>query len=101
MNAPTHRRLNGIVVSTAMQKTAVVQVDRRVEHAKYGKRYTTSNRFKVHDPEGKARVGDVVEFEECRPLSKDKRWRYLRTITAAPAGADIPVSDGAVVPTNA
>ena len=91
MQTSSHRRLTGTVVSTAMQKTAVVRVDRRVEHAKYGKRYTLSNRFKIHDPEAKAHVGDVVEFEECRPISKDKRWRYLRTITAAPAShvADI------------
>ena len=85
MTNSSHRRLTGTVVSTAMQKTAVVQVDRRVEHAKYGKRYTLSNRFKIHNPEDKARVGDIVEFEECRPLSKDKRWRYVRTVTAAPA----------------
>ena len=83
MIASTRRRLRGTVVSTAMQKTAVVQIDRRVAHPKYGKMYTVSKTFKVHDPEAKARVGDLVEIEECRPLSKDKRWRYLQTLTAA------------------
>jgi small subunit ribosomal protein S17 len=66
-----------------MAKTAVVRVDRQVTHSKYKKKYTISKRFKVHDPEGKAHVGDVVEFEECRPISKDKRWRYVRTLNAA------------------
>lgn len=80
MTQPTRHLLSGLVVSTKMQKTAVVRIDRRVSHPKYGKMYTLSKKFKIHDPEGKARVGDLVEFEECRPLSKDKRWRYLRTI---------------------
>lgn len=80
MTNPIHRRLRGTVVSTKMQKTAVVRIDRRVSHPKYGKMYTLSKKFKIHDPESKARVGDLVEFEECRPLSKDKRWRYVKTI---------------------
>ncbi len=74
------RRLEGTVVSTAMQKTAVVRVDRRIAHAKYGKYFTTSKKFKVHDEHGKANVGDVVVIEETRPLSKDKCWRYIRTV---------------------
>lgn len=83
MTAPAHRVLRGTVTSTAMQKTAVVRIDRQVTHPKYGKKTTVSKKFKIHDPAAKARVGDVVEFEECRPLSKDKRWRYIRTVTAA------------------
>lgn len=74
------RRLQGTVVSTAMKSTAVVRVDRRIVHPKYGKYFTVSRKFKIHDPAGAAHVGDVVELEECRPLSKDKRWRYLSTI---------------------
>jgi small subunit ribosomal protein S17 len=83
MNGTQHRRIRGTVVSTNMTKTAVVRVDRRVAHPKYKKMYTVSKKFKVHDPKGSAHVGDLVEFEECRPLSKDKRWRYVRTVTAA------------------
>lgn len=83
MNEIQHRRLRGIVVSTKMMKTAVIRVDRRVAHPKYKKMYTVSKNFKIHDSEGKAHMGDLIEFEECRPLSKDKRWRYVRTITAA------------------
>jgi small subunit ribosomal protein S17 len=81
MTTTTHRLLRGIVVSTKMQKTAVVRVDRRVSHPKYEKKYTVSTKFKVHDPGAKAHVGDLVEFEECRPLSKDKRWRFVKTVT--------------------
>jgi small subunit ribosomal protein S17 len=77
------RRLQGVVVSTAMQKTAVVNVDRRVPHSKYGKYFTISKKFKVHDPERVAQVGDTVEFAECRPLSRDKRWVYVRTVASA------------------
>lgn len=79
----TSRRLQGVVVSTKMQKTAVARIDRRVAHAKYGKYFTISKKFKIHDPEGKAKVGDVVEFAECRPISRDKRWIYVSTVTAA------------------
>jgi small subunit ribosomal protein S17 len=82
-NVNNRRRLQGVVVKTAMQKTAVVRIDRRIAHAKYGKYFTTSKSFKVHDENGNAHVGDTVEIEETRPLSKEKRWRYLRTIRTA------------------
>jgi len=77
------RRLQGVVVSTAMQKTAVVRVDRRVAHAKYGKYFTISNKFKIHDPDSACKLGDVVEFQETRPISKDKHFKYLSTVSAA------------------
>ena len=78
-----HRLLQGVVVSTKMQATAVVRVDRRVAHEKYGKYFTVSKNFKVHNPDGKAKLGDTIEFEECRPLSRDKRWRYVATVKTA------------------
>lgn len=77
------RRLEGVVVSTKMTKTVVVRVDRRVAHAKYGKYFTLSNRFKVHDERGQAKLGDVIIFEETRQLSKDKNWRYIKTVKTA------------------
>jgi small subunit ribosomal protein S17 len=88
MTTPSHphkRQLRGSVVSTAMSKTASVRIDRRVTHAKYGKMYTVSRTFLVHDPKSLAKVGDVIAFEECRPLSKQKRWRYLETLVHAEA----------------
>ena len=75
-----HRRFQGVVTSTAMKSTAVVRVDRQVAHPKYGKYFLVSKKFKIHDPQALSHVGDVVEFEECRPLSRDKRWRYLSTV---------------------
>lgn len=79
----TKRRLRGVVTSIAMQKTAVVRVDRRLQHPKYGKYYSVSKKYSIHDPENTAKVGDLVEFEECRPMSRNKRWRYVSTVTAA------------------
>lgn len=77
------RRLQGTVVSTTMAKTAVVRVDRSIPHPKYGKYFTVSKKFKVHDEKGQAHVGDVIVFEETRPISKDKRWRFIETVKAA------------------
>jgi small subunit ribosomal protein S17 len=68
-----------------MKSTAVVRVDRQIAHKKYGKYYTISRKFMIDNPESKAHVGDTVEFEECRPLSRHKRWRYLSTVKAAVA----------------
>ncbi len=80
---PQHRLLEGVVTSAKMQATVVVRVDRRVAHEKYGKYFTLSKKFKVHNPDGKAKLGDTIEFEECRPLSRDKRWRYVATVKTA------------------
>ena len=79
----THRRFQGVVTSTKMQATAVVSIDRRIAHKKYGKYFTVSRKFKIHNPDNIAQLGDVVEFEECRPLSRDKRWRYISTVRKA------------------
>lgn len=78
-----HRRLIGVVVSTAMAATAVVRVDRQVAHEKYGKYYTVSKKYKVHDPAKTAQMGETVTIEECRPMSRDKRWRYVATVKKA------------------
>ncbi|MDO8425394.1 MAG: 30S ribosomal protein S17 [bacterium] len=73
------RRFQGVVISNAMEKTCVVRVERTKVHPKYRKAYRVKRNFKVHDPENEARVGAVVHFEECRPISKEKRWRLLRS----------------------
>jgi len=59
----------------------VARVYHHMPHPKYGKYFTVSKKYKVHDPEGVAKTGDMIEIEECRPLSKDKRWRYVSTVT--------------------
>ncbi len=75
--AKKYRKFEGVVVSNKMKKTIVVQVDRSKVHPKYQKRYKVSKNFKVHDEENAAKIGDRIIFEECRPLSRDKRWRLV------------------------
>jgi small subunit ribosomal protein S17 len=70
----------GQVVSTKMQKTAVIESTTRVPHAKFGKIVKQVKRFYAHDEECKAQVGDTVRIMETRPLSKLKRWRLVEII---------------------
>ncbi len=72
-----NKKFQGTVISEKMDKTIVVKVDRIKMHSLYKKRYTTSKKYKVHDPKGEAKIEDKVIFEECRPLSKYKRWRLI------------------------
>jgi len=72
-----NKRFSGIVVSDKMDKTIVVKVDSVKVHPMYKKRYTVSRKYKVHDEKNKFKEGDKVDFIECRPLSKDKRWRVV------------------------
>ena len=71
------KKFSGVVVSNKMDKTIVVKVDSVKIHPKYKKRYTVSKKYKVHDEKNKFKEGDKVDFTECRPLSKDKRWRVI------------------------
>lgn len=73
----------GEVVSVKMNKTAVVRVDRNVQHKQYDKVIRRSKNVKVHDENGDCAIGDVVRIMETRPISKDKRWRYVETIRKA------------------
>ena len=73
----------GLVVSDKMQKTVVVAIERRVPHPVYGKMVTRTKKFKAHDEENSAKVGDRVRIVETRPLSKDKRWRVVEIIERA------------------
>ena len=72
--------LVGIVVSVKMDKTAVVSVERREPHPLYRKIVRSTKRYKAHDPQNAAVLGDVVRIEETRPISKDKRWRIAETL---------------------
>jgi small subunit ribosomal protein S17 len=71
------RKFTGVVTSDKMDKTIVVQVLTVKRDPKYKKRYFISKKYKVHDKDNKFKEGDKVEFVECRPLSKDKKWRVL------------------------
>lgn len=67
----------GVVVSDKQDKTITVRVDMVKSHPKYKKRYTASKKYKVHDEKNFYKEGDKVSFIECRPLSKDKKWRVI------------------------
>lgn len=69
----------GAVVSNAMDKSVVVLVERKVRHKLYGKYIRRRVKYMAHDPANECNVGDTVLIEECRPLSKNKRW-LVRTI---------------------
>jgi len=73
----------GVVVSTAGEKTCVVNVEERKKHALYGKMITISKKFHAHDENNDAGVGDTVVIMETRPLSKLKHWRLLEIIEKA------------------
>jgi len=74
------RRFQGKVVSDKMDKTIIVEVERIKKHPKYKKGYRVYRKFKVHDEKNQAKIGDQVIFEECRPISKEKRWKLLSQI---------------------
>lgn len=73
----------GRVVSNKMQKTITVAVDRKVKHPIYGKFVNRTTKFKAHDEQNTAGIGDTVRIMETRPLSKDKRWRLIEVIEKA------------------
>ena len=77
------RTLIGQVVSNKMEKTVVVQVERRVKHPVYGKIVMRSNKYKAHDETNQYNEGDTVEIAEGRPISRDKSWTVVRLIEAA------------------
>jgi len=74
------RKIEGEVVSDKMDKTVEVNVTSIKIHPKYKKRYKSSKKYKAHDEKNEYKVGDVVVIEECRPLSKDKRWRVINKV---------------------
>jgi small subunit ribosomal protein S17 len=87
---------SGTVVSNRMEKTIVVSVERTVMHPKYKKYLKRRTRVKAHDETNQCHLGDRVRIVECRPLSRDKRWRVsevlqrARTITGEQSnGADV------------
>jgi len=68
------KQLIGTIVSDKMAKTAVVEVKKIKEHPKYRRRFWSAKKYKAHDEKGEYQTGDRVIIEECRPLSRDKRW---------------------------
>ena len=73
----------GVVVSDKMDKTITVAVELDKRHPLYGKVYKTTKKFKAHDENNEAKIGDTVESMETRPLSKDKYFRLVRIVERA------------------
>jgi small subunit ribosomal protein S17 len=71
------RILQGTVVSDKNDKTVVVKVERRFTHPLFKKTVRRSKNYKAHDEANKFKVGDIVSIEECRPISRDKRWTVV------------------------
>jgi len=73
----------GKVVSDRMDKTIVVSIERLVKHPEYGRYVRRRSKFKVHDEKNECHMGDTVRFMETRPISKDKRWRFVEIVERA------------------
>ena len=79
----TRKKFIGTVISDKMQKTIIVRILRLSKDTQYGRVVKKTNKFKVHDENKVAKVGDMVRIEETRPLSKDKRFRLLEVVKKA------------------
>lgn len=84
MSESRHKKqLVGTVVSNAMNKSVTVVVKRQIKHPKYKKFVRREKKYMAHDANNECEVGDQVMIQECRPLSKNKRWMVHKTITKA------------------
>ena len=83
MKATGRKTRSGIVISNKMQKTVVVEAERRLRHATYGKVVRKRHRFYAHDEKQQCQEGDLVRIVEARPLSKLKRWRVAEVLKKA------------------
>lgn len=83
MERNIRKSFTGTVVSDKSDKTITVVVDRYKKHRLYGKRVKVSKKYSVHDENNEAKVGDIVNFMSCRPISKTKRFRLVKIVTVA------------------
>jgi small subunit ribosomal protein S17 len=81
----TARSVEGRVVSSKMNKTITVMIERRVRHPLYGKIVTRRTKLHAHDEMNESKEGDLVQIEECRPLSRTKSWRLVKVLEKARA----------------
>ena len=76
------RKLKGVITSNKMAKTVTVKVERIKKHPKYKKIYKSHKKYQAHVESGEYAVGDQVIIEECRPISKNKKWRVIKRISS-------------------
>ena len=93
-NRGLRKERTGVIVSDRMQKTVVVTVERTVTHPKYKKILRRRSNVKAHDETNQCRIGDRVLIVECRPLSRDKRWRVSKIIERAKMVEEAPQPAG-------
>jgi small subunit ribosomal protein S17 len=79
----TLRTLTGRVVSTKMQKTIAVEIERLIRHERYGKYIRRTTKLLAHDENNESREGDVVQITPCRPLSRRKSWKLVKVVSRA------------------
>ena len=77
------RTLTGRVVSTKMQKTVAVEIERLVEHGVYGKFIRRTTKLLAHDEKGESHDGDLVKIAPCRPMSRRKSWQLVEVLEKA------------------
>ncbi len=83
-NTKVARTLAGRVVSNKMDKTITVMIERKVPHPLYGKFIGRRTKIAAHDENNECKEGDLVQIQECRPLSKNKAWRLVKILERAP-----------------
>jgi small subunit ribosomal protein S17 len=83
MERNARKEITGVVVSSSMDKTITVSVERKVKHPKYGKFVKATSKFAAHDEKNECGVNDIVKIMETRPLSKNKRWRLVEVVEKA------------------
>jgi small subunit ribosomal protein S17 len=83
------RKMVGVVTADVQEKTITVAVSRSVTHPVYGKRYTVTKKYAVHDEKNEAHVGDKVEMSETRPISKRKSWMLSKILETGHAAVDL------------
>jgi small subunit ribosomal protein S17 len=77
------RTLTGRVVSTKMQKTVAVEIERLVKHPVYGKFIRRTTKLLAHDEQGASHEGDLVKIAPCRPMSRRKSWQLIEVLEKA------------------
>ena len=77
------RSTSGVVISNKMDKTVTVLVERQEQHPLYKKYIRKSTKLHAHDEANECNEGDVVQIEECRPMSKSKSWRVIQVVSRA------------------
>jgi small subunit ribosomal protein S17 len=83
MERAKRKEIVGKVLSSKMNKSIVIAVERKVKHPMYGKFLKKTSTFMVHDEKNEAGIGDVVHIMETRPISKNKRWRLVEIVEKA------------------